>query len=244
MMFLSNSTLGEIVRTQVKFKMNAYLGTLVSLIVVQLLGLVFSLNGTGSMGTNINNTAIQVVIVSSDTVFIFVAIWALFIGNVITTKGYRNSNFSFVTNSLSNNLSNIIVLIVMSVFAGVTTFLSNYILRIVLPLFNNVDYVRSASILDNLLGSFANVGLLICLILMISAAGYLWGTLVYMHKAYMFLLIVLIIATPTTKTGQMILQLIFVDNGSLLFLIVKLIGVSIVLFVLASVCSNRLEVRR
>ncbi|SES36810.1 hypothetical protein [Psychrobacillus sp. OK032] len=243
-MFLSNSTLGEVVRTQVKFKMNAYLGTLVSLVFVQLLGLVFSMNGTSSMSTNINNTDIQVVVVSTDTVFIFVAIWALFIGNVITTKGYRNSNLSFVTNSFSNNLSNIIVLIMMSVFAGVTTFLSNNILRTVLPLFNNVDYVKSVSIIDDPLGSIINMGLLICLILMISAGGYLWGTLVYMHKAYMFLLIVLIIATPTTKTGQMILQFIFVDNGSLLFLIVKLIGVSIVLFVLAIVCSNRLEVRR
>ena len=70
---------------------------------------------------------IQVVVISTDTVFIFVAIWALFIGNVITTKDYRNSNFSFVTNSFSNNFSNIIVLIMMSIFAGVTTILSTII---------------------------------------------------------------------------------------------------------------------
>ncbi|MDI2585653.1 hypothetical protein OR571_00425 [Psychrobacillus sp. NEAU-3TGS] len=244
MMFLSNSTLGEVVWTQVKFKVNAYLGTLVSLIVVQILGLILSMNGTSSMSTNFNNTDFQIVWITADTVIIFVSIWALFLGNVITTKGYRNTNFSFVTNGISNNLSNIIVLIIMSVFAGVTTFLSHYILRLVVPLFNDVGYVKSGSIIDDPLSSIASMGLMVGLILMISAGGYLWGTLVYIHRAYMFLLIVLIITLPTTKTGQMILQFIFADNGSLFVLNVKFVCVAIIFFVLAMLSSYRLEVRR
>lgn len=243
-MFLSNSTLGEVVKVQVRFKLNAYLGVAVSLIFVQVVGLLFSLNGTSSMGSTINNTMIQIITISPDSVFFFVAIWALLTGNIITTKAYRYSDFSFVTTSLSNNLSNILVLFILSVFAGMTTFLSNYITRVVLLLFDHLYYVKSVSILEDPLHSIVTVCAVICLILAISSAGYLWGMLVQINKIFMFPLILLMISALVTKTGQSILLYIFIENESMLLLLIKLVCVSIIFFSVATVCSNRMEVRR
>lgn len=244
MMFLSNSTLGEIVRTQVKFKVSAYSGAVVSLIFVQLLGLLFSMNGFSTLGTNVNNTNVRIITITPDTVFTFVAIWALFVGKLITTKAYRYDDFSYVTSRLSSNLANISVLCLMSIFAGVTAFLSNYLLRVVLLLFGDVDYVKSANILENPLGSIVTIGVMVALLITISAGGYLWGMLVEIHKAFTFLLLFLIIMMFATKTGQTILQYVFIENESIVILAVKLIGVSIVFFTLAILCSNRLEVRQ
>lgn len=242
-MFLSKSSLGKVVRAQVRFKMTAYTGAVLSLIVVQLIGLIISLNGTGSMGTSIDNISIQVNIVTHDGVFMFVAIWALFVGNLITTKAYRYDDFSFVTTRLSGNIANIIILCMVSVFAGVTTFLSNYLLRVVLLLFGSSSYLKSPGILEDPLSSFLNVMMIIILILTAASAGYFGGMLLQKSKVFMVLIPAFIIAIPVTKSGQAVLQYVFVENESMLFLLVKLVSITIILFTLAVVTSNRLEVR-
>ncbi len=244
MMFLSNNTLGEIVRTQVKFKMSAYSGAIVSLIFVQLLGLLFSMNGFSTMSTGVNNATVHIITITSDTVFAFVAIWALFVGKLMTTKAYRYDDFSYVASRLSSNLANISVLCLMSIFAGVTAFLSNYLLRVVLLLFGESDYVKSSNVLENPLGSIVTIGVMIVLLIVISAGGYLWGMLVEIHKAFTFLLLLLIVIMLATKTGQTILQYVFMENESIVILAIKFIGISIVFFTLAILCSNRLEVRQ
>ncbi|TQR21445.1 hypothetical protein [Psychrobacillus vulpis] len=242
-MFLSNSTLGEVVKSQVEFKLNTYMGAVASLILVQIIGLLFSMNGTGSSGTSINNISIHVSIVSLDIVYIFVALWAFVIGNMITIKTNWHSDFSFVGTRLSSSLANIIVLCMISVFAGVTTFLSNYVLRVILLLFGKVDYVKSSSIFDDPLNSILNIGVMIAFILMISAIGYFRGILVQNNKIFTFLLPVLLITILVTKSGQKLFQYVFIGNESILILIVKLVCISIVFFALSILCSNRLEVR-
>ncbi|WP_151701373.1 hypothetical protein [Psychrobacillus glaciei] len=243
MMFLSNSKLGDVVKTQVKFKLNAYMGAVVSFIFIQLLGLLLSINGSSSMGTSINNISIKVSVISYDIVFIFVVIWALFVGNLITTKAYRYDDFSFVTTRLSNNLANIVVLCLLSVFAGVTTFLSTYLLRIIVLLFSNLDYDKGPGLLENPISSLINVAVMIFVILTISAAGYLWGVLVQITKIFMILLPLLIVAMLATQFGQTFIQYIFIGNISMLVLMIKLICVSVLLFGVAILSSNRLEVR-
>lgn len=240
-MFLSNSTFGEVVKAQVKFKLNAFMGTIVSLIFVQLVGLLLSMNGTGSRGTSINNISIYISVVSYDIVFLIVILWAFVVGNSMTTKVY--DDFSFVASRLSSNLANIIVLCLISVFAGITVVLSNYLLRIIVLLFDDYDYMKSPGILDNPLSSVSNMAVMMVLVLTVSAVGYLRGILVQHNKIFIYLFPVLIIAMLVTKFGQSILQYIFIESTSLFVLMVKLICLSIILFAFSILSSNRLEVR-
>lgn len=240
-MFLSNSKLGEVVKSQVKFKLNAYMGTIVTLIFVQLLGLLFSMDGTGTRGVNIDMSTVYVSVVSYDIIFIFVALWAFVIGNSITTRA--NDDFSFVTTRLSSNLANIIFLCLMSVFAGVTIVLSNYLLRIILLLFGNQDYMENPSILGASLNSIISMVVMIILILIVSAVGYLRGILVQHNKIFSILLPFLIFVLLVTKSGQSAIQYIFIENTSMVVLVVKLICLSGVVFIFAILGSNRLGVR-
>lgn len=239
-MFLSNSTFGEVIKAQVKFKLNAFMGTIVSLIFVQLVGLLLSMNGTGMRGTSINNISINITMVSSDIVVIFVILWAFVVGNMMTTKA--NDDLSFVASRLSSNLANIIVLCLMSLFAGITIVLSNYLLRIIV-LLGDYNYMKSPGISDNPLNSVSSMAVMMVLILLVSAVGYLRGILVQYNKIFIYLFPVLIIAMLVTKFGQSILQYIFIESTSLFVLMVKLICLSIILFAFSIISSNRLEVR-
>lgn len=242
MMFLTNGTLGKIVMTQVKFKLNAYMGALLSLIFVQLIGLLFSTNGSSMMGTSVNNIHIQVITLSNDLVFVFVAIWALFVGNLITTKAYRYDDFSFVTTRLSSNLANILFLLIISVFAGVTTFLSNYVLRVYLSIFGNMEYMKSPGVFDDPLGSFRMLIITTLLILSLAAGGYLAGMLIQNSRLFLFLIPIFVLSILTTEIGQTLIQNVFINESTWL-LILNLIIVTIVFFGTAIVSSNRLEVR-
>lgn len=242
MMFLTNSTLGKVVRTQVKFKMDAYMGAILSLIFVQLVGLLFSTNGSSTFGTSVNNIQIQVITISNDLVFVFVAIWALFVGNLITTKAYRYDDFSFVTTRLSSNLANIIVLLIISVFAGVSTFLSNYVLRVYLSLFGSTEYTKSPGVFDEAFSSIGTIIVITLLILSFTSGGYLAGVLIQNSRLFLFIIPIILLSILTTEIGQTFIQILFM-NESIWLLIVSLIFVSIVFFGTAIVSSNRLEVR-
>ena len=242
-MFLSNSSLIDVVKTQVKYKLNAFIGALISLIFLQLLGLYFSLNATSSMGSNINNASININIISVDPVIMLVVFWAFFVGNLMTTKAYRYDDFSFVSTRLSSNLANIIVLFMMSVFAGVTTLLSSFLLRVILLLFGKLDYVKTSGLLDDPLNSLVTIVVITILILTAAAGAYLVGMLVQISRVFILVLPVLILSLLITKSGQSILHYVFLDNNTNLILIVKLICVALIFFGLAALSSNRLEVR-
>jgi len=243
MMFLSNRTLGEVVKVQVKFKLNAYMSAFMGLIIVQILGIFISLDGTNSMGSGWNNISVNVSLVSNDLIFLFVAIWAFFVGHLMTTKAYLYDDFSFVTTRLSSNLANIIVLFLMSLFAGATSILTNYVGRVILLLFDKVDYMRSPGLLDDPLSSILNFIVVTLLILTIASSGYLVGMLTQKNKLLLLFLPVIVIGLLMADLWPTVLQFLFYENVSMWVFLVKLLIITITCFALAIVSSNRLEVR-
>lgn len=243
MMFLSNRTLGEVVKVQVKFKLNSYMSAFMGLIIVQILGLLFSINGTSSMGSSLYNVWVNVSLISNDLIFIFVVIWAFFVGHLMTTKAYLYDDFSFVATRLSSNLANIIVLFLMSLFAGATSILTNYVGRFILLLFDKVDYMRSPGLLDDPLSSILNFMVVTVLILTVASSGYLVGMLTQKNKLLLLLLPVIVIGLMMAELWPTVLSFLFYENVSMWVLLVKLLVLTITCFALAIFFSNRLEVR-
>lgn len=243
MMFLSNRTLGEVVKVQVKFKLNSYMSAFMGLIIVQILGLLFSINGTSSMGSSLYNVWVNVSLISNDLIFIFVVIWAFFVGHLMTTKAYLYDDFSFVATRLSSNLANIIVLFLMSLFAGATSILTNYVGRVILLLFDKVDYMRSPGLLDDPLSSILNFMVVTVLILTVASSGYLVGMLTQKNKLLLLLLPVIVIGLMMAELWPTVLSFLFYENVSMWVLLVKLLVLTITCFALAIFFSNRLEVR-
>ncbi|MBD7946294.1 MULTISPECIES: hypothetical protein [Psychrobacillus] len=242
MMFLSNVSLASVVKAQVKFKLQAFIGSFLSLIFIQVLALLLT-SSTGTSGTSFNGTEITFNIFTLDGVFVFVAIWAVFVGNLITTKAYRYDDFSFVSTRLSSNIANIIVLMIVSIIAAVTTFLSTYLLRLYQVVFSKVEFIKSPGILNEPGETVMTLLLLFILIWMLTSFGYLLGALVQKHKGFIILLPLLFVGLVITSLGQNIIQYFFIVNGDLWSFMLKVLGVTVIFFIISLVAANRWEVR-
>ena len=144
---------------------------------------------------------------------------------------------------LSSNLANCIVLLIFSCFAGVTTFLSGYLMRIFLTFNSNNEFVEGSTILENPINSLLTILAMITLLWMFSSIGYIAGTLFQKHKLLFFGAIVIIVMLLMTGIWIRISESIFVENGSLLILVMKIFVITILLFATSTAISNRLEVR-
>lgn len=242
MMFLSNSSLTSIVFSQVKFKLHAYSGLIYSLIILQLMGILFATGGSSS-SSYINNISISLYISSVDSGFLFVSLLAISVGNLITTKAYRYDDFSFVATRHSSNIANSIVLLIFSCFAGVTTYFTGYLMRIFLTYNSNNEIVVGSSILNDPINSLLTILAMIIVLWLFSSIGYIAGTLFQLHKLLFFGALVMIFMLLMTKTWLSISGAIFVENGSLLILSIKVFCITILLFAISNVFSNRLGVR-
>lgn len=242
MMFLSNISLTGVVLSQVKFKLSAYSGLIYSLIILQVLGILFA-TGWSSSGTSINNISINLNISSIDSGFIFVSLLAISVGNLITTRAYRYDDFSFVATRLSSNIANCIVLLIFSCYAGVTTYFSVYLMRIFLTFNSTNEFVEGPTILDDPMNSLLTILAMIIFLWMFSSLGYIAGTLFQKHKLLFFGALVIIIMLLLTGTWIRISEIIFVENSSLLILVAKTFGIAILIFATSTAISNRLGVR-
>ena len=236
-MFLSNSSMWEVVKAQVSFKLQVSLSAIVSMIIIQILGIFLSSMGTGMS----SNEYLNVYTYSLDLVLIFMIVWSIMVGYLLPSKGYRFDDSSFVGTFTSSNISNGIMLFVLSFLAGVTTYLSYYLLYVFLY-FNGLDVVRSATIIDEPLQAILTILLFSCYIWLASTAGYLAGTLVQYSKLFKLILPIAALTLLFTFNGQKIMKLVLVDSSDL-FLIFKLIVTSLVLLSLAGFVYKRLEVR-
>ncbi|SDN80431.1 hypothetical protein SAMN05518871_107248 [Psychrobacillus sp. OK028] len=241
-MFLSNSSLFSVVKAQVKFKINAYNGLIYSLIILQVLGILLGGNA-GSSGTSINSTTISLNTSTNDVSFILVSLLAISVGNLLTTKAYRYDDFSFVATRLSSNIANFIVLFIFSCFAGVTTYFSGYVMRLILHFKSTSEFVDSSSIFNNPSSFLLTIVAIITMLWLFSSIGYIAGILFQMHKLFFFGAVVIVVMLLMTGTWIRISESIFVENGSLLILIMKVIIITILLLATSTAISNRLGVR-
>ncbi len=131
MMSYITVNLTNVILNQYRFKLKAYLGTLTTLIFVQLIAILLSLGGVGGSGAGNGSISININDYSGDMVTSFTVFWAFITGILITTKSYDEVGYTFVTNRLSNNLANILFLFTASIFAGITAILSRYVLMLV-----------------------------------------------------------------------------------------------------------------
>ena len=237
MMFLINNNMWSVVKSQVSFKLQVSLSAVVSLVIIQILALVLSSMGSGMS----SNGDINIYIYSLDLVLLFMVVWSIIVGYLIPSKGYRFDDASFVGTPKSSNIANGIMLFLLSLFAGVTTYLTYYILFIVLY-FRGMEVVRSATFLDEPFQAFLTILVFIFYIWLAGAVGYLAGTLVQYSKLFKLVLPVAALTLLFTFTGQDIIQNLLVDSSDII-LILKLMVTSLALIFIAGIVYKRLEVR-
>lgn len=241
----------DIVKKQYVYKLRAYTQVFISLIFIQLLAILFSFNGVGSMGSSGDILSIEVHYYSADFVVAFTMLWGFISSILITTKTHRNIDFPFVTNRLSSNLSNMLFLLTASLAGGITAVLSIFPIKLIMHYLMGSVLVKSTSItaapLEFLLGIFTTT----LYVFLFSAIGYFVGTLVQINKVFAGLLPGLLLGSlyfdgaVRGKDGVVayFFQLIF-NEPSLPLFMVKVIIIAGLFLIGSFALSNRMEVKQ
>lgn len=247
-MYLTDVDFWEVVKRQYTFKLKAYLGIFTTMVLVQLLAILLSSTGTGSMGSGSEVFSIRVRYYSGMLIVTFMMLWAFITAIQITTKAYRYDDFSFVTNRVSSNVSNILFLGTASLIGGITSILSSILFKLVVYSFSSVEQV--------IWGEFGFEELAIgmigttCYLILFSSLGYFVGTLAQVHKLFVLLvpgvfLWNVMMEINTNREPTLIQWAVewFSNEGSLLLFMMKVLLTAAILFSSAVVLSDRLEVR-
>lgn len=249
MMYLTEVKFADVVMNQFKYKVKAYIGLFSSLLIVQVFGLLMSLNGSSSMGTVGNAFSLSLNNYTGNIVIIFTMLWGFISAITITTKAYRNDDFTFISNRLSRNLANIFFLILASLIGGITALLSGYLLKVVMFFFVDEGFVilTNINITDIILGIFVTSLYMILL----SSFGYFIGTVVQLSKWFKVLLPILFLSylfltANTSEETTLIVEIgeFYFNEDSLFIFFLKIFITSILLFCFSIGLSNRMEVRQ
>lgn len=247
MMSLTKVNLKKTIKKQYFFKLKANIDAFSSLIGIQLLALLFSIGGVGSAGMGGSNISVNIEYYSADLVIGFTLIWAFVTAITITTKPYRNHDFTFVTNRLSSSLSNILFLLTASIVGGITAILAGNLLKVLAFIFLDERIYGVHSGLQELV---MGIGVTIFYVFLVSSIGYFIGTLVQVSKLFIILISVLLFGTlfleaSIQKEPFLVNVFTFYTMESTLSLfIIKVIVTVAVFFSVAISILNRMEVRR
>ncbi|SEN23212.1 hypothetical protein SAMN05192533_110112 [Mesobacillus persicus] len=246
-MSLTTTSLAETVKKQYFYKLKANIDSFSSLVGIQILAILFSLGGISSSGMGGSFVNVNVKYYSPDLVLVFTLIWSFITAVTITTRPYRNHDFSFVTSRLSSSLSNILFLVTASVLGSVTALLSGNLLQMISYLILNEQLYNIGSGAEHMVLGFVVAFLYLMLI---GACGYLIGSLIQVSKLFVLLFPILFIGLLFLEgvvTNGFIVSNVykFYAMESVLFLFVgKTVLTAVALFIAAISILNRLEVRR
>jgi hypothetical protein len=247
MMSLTSANMNVVVKRQYLFKLKANIDAFSSLIGIQVIALLFSLGGMGMSGSSSSYFTLTVRSYSADVVMAFTMIWGLVTAITITTRSYRNFDFTFVTNRLSSSLSNVLFLVTASLLGGVTSILSGYLVRVAGYFFLGHTLYSSEMAAGELILGIIAASLYI---LTASSIGYLFGTLAQVSKAFIIVIPALLIgflfldiSFNPMPIQQEIYQFYFIESSFILFLI-KILLTTAILFGTSSILFNRMGVRQ
>src|SRR3954451_17928138 len=223
MMSLSKTSTFYSVKKQYAYKLRAYIQVFMSLVFIQMLGILFSFNGVGMSGGGSNTLGVNVHYYSADVVVAFTIVWAIISAILITTQAYRNDDFVFVTNRLSSNFSNILFLLTASIVGGITAIMSTYVMKVLMYVLGRTEYLSGPIAASEMIIGF---GATILYVLLGAAIGYFIGTLVQLNKVFVVLvpgvLIGMIVLGAGSMNGELlqaVFKFVFMESSFALFFI-------------------------
>lgn len=248
-MSLKESSLSSIVLKQYVYKLKGHSGLVYSLMFTQLIGLLLSMGPRAGSSSGSDFLSVSVRTYSADTIQIFSFVWMIVIASLLGSKAYRSMEFSLVTNRVSSHLSNILLLVTCSVFAGMTATLMSVLQRIIMvftlrPSEFIFDGLRIAPA-DLFLGIFVSS----LYMLLLAAGAYLVRMIIELNKSFGILLTIILVAFVFGTVRIFALHVenfirFYASESSLGIFVLKVLFTVLVLFGLSIFTSNRMEVKR
>jgi len=238
----------DIVKTQYLFKLRAHHGMFSTMIVVQIIAVLFSF-GNNSVGSGINNVSVNSVIYSGQMIIVLTIAWAAIMGFRLTIKQSKDLMFTFVTDRKTNHISNVLFIITLSIIGGVSAYLLSFIFKISMYLWKDSTMLlfnEELTLKALLIGLVATV----FYTLLLAALAYFVGEIIQLHKVFVVIVPVTILGSIVMSENvdnvewiNRIVPFVVFENNFLLFLM-KCISIIIVLFFFSTFIGLRLEVRK
>ena len=249
MMYLTKVSLWDVVKKQFRFKMKSYRGMFTSLMMLQIIGILFSLGGEGGGGGGSDTFSYDMNYYSGNIILAFMMIWAFISAIVVTTQAYRFDDYSFVANRLSSHLSNILFLGWASVIGGVSFVLASQSLKLAILFQKDRGFIESQPITMPQMAE--GLAATILYLFLFTALGYLVGMLVQRNKAFIIILPALLFGSlflnvflASESTLVIDIGQIFVRETSILLFMLKVLLTSALAYAISVWISNSLEVRK
>jgi hypothetical protein len=245
-MSLAKPNILQVVKKQYSFKLKSYNQVFFTLVIIQLLAILFSFGGIGGSSTSSDRINLNVHYYSADHVVVLTMLWGFITAIIITTKAYRNIDITFVTNRLSSNLSNVLFLLTASFIGSITAMLSPSLLKVIMYYtvgHHYVDYSREWIVFP--IGVFSTS----LYIFLACALGYFSGILIQIHKVFVLLLPALFFgmlfgeASGELKILTAVYEFLFSESSFLLFILKASLTAGL-LFTFSFVFSTRMEVKQ
>jgi hypothetical protein len=249
MMYLTKVSLWGVVKKQLRFKIKSYRGMFTSLMLLQIIGLLFSIGGEGGGGGGSETFSYNMNYYSGNILLAFMMIWAFISAIVVTTQAYRFDDYSFVANRLSSHLSNILFLGWASIIGGVTFLLASQSLKLAILFQKGREVIESQPM--TLPQMAEGLTATILYLFLFTALGYLAGILVQRSKVFIIILPALLFGSlflnvflASESTYVIDIGQIFVRETSFLLFLLKVLLTSAIAYGVSVLISNSLEVRK
>jgi hypothetical protein len=249
MMYLTKVSLWDVVKKQFRFKLKSFRGMLTSLMILQMMALLFSIGGEGGGGGGSDNFSYDMKYYSGNIILAFTIIWAFISAIVVTTQAYRFDDYTFVANRLSSHLANILFLGWSSVIGGVTFLLASQSLKLTVLFLKDREFITTQPLTG--LQMVEGLAATILYLFLFTAIGYVVGMLVQKSRVFLIILpgllfgsLFLNVFLNSQSTFVIDVGQIFVRETSFLLFTLKVLLTSMTAYGIAIWISNRLEVRK
>lgn len=240
----ARSNLLSVAKKQYFFKLKACSVFFLSLVITQMLGIIFSLSGQGGrMSTHSGTYSVEISMLYSVPVFIFTVICAMACAIYLNAQEYKNVDFTFVSNRISGNISNIAFLITYAAIGAVTTGLSATFIRAAKLLMTGAENILETGFSITPIELACSIGSTFLYVLLFSSAAYLCAVLISKSKMFILLILAVVVLLPRTDGFKDLVKLITLENSFIMFMI-KVIVISVICLGTSILLSNNLEVRR
>ncbi|WJE16483.1 hypothetical protein QRD89_03750 [Halobacillus sp. ACCC02827] len=241
---------GDVIKKQFAFKWRSHPGVFTSLVTIQVMGILFSLMGTGAQFMGGEFFEVRSQIFSGDLIISFTIFWGFLTALLLTTRAYREDDFPFVSTRLTSHLSTVGFLLVVCGIAGLTAVLSENVLRAAVYTFVVQDgqLLPAHEMEASLFG--AGMAAVILMVFLAAGAGYLFGVFLQWNRLFLLIIPVLMfgISYLMQRSGEdglanYLFEVLF-DEANIVLFAVKALLVSITCFVGSFWIAGRLEVKR
>lgn len=249
-MYSTEASVYSIAVKQFFYKLKSYTGAYLGLAFLQLLAFVFSLGGTQSSSGNFDGR-IDITLKSYSGVIVltFTFVWAFVFAIIMTTRSYRNMDFTFVSNRLTSNLSNIGFIMASCVLGGITASMYGLVLRVVMYFASDSSGIIGTGFKPPFSTILVGMAAAVLYMILVSGIGYFIGSMTQLNKIFAIVIPACFIGLSFLEVRVQGIGIVknslefFVKETSLAVFALKVLLVSAALFASGTVISNRLEVR-